>query len=127
MFLHGEVVWLSKDDFLHQDVEYDLYFQAEKDEWPEFSKIMVVITNIFHPSSSDEESLLCQFGFYINEWGVSSTRCLAAYDTRQEAYGFYEGQELEYFGSYTMLFAWSMSLSRGLLLLQNPVGDRSRD
>lgn len=102
-YLHGDdstskYISQNKDLLFGKDIEYDLYYSENIGFYPPM--IHVVITNILHPLSTEEEPRSYTFALCITEGGVESDFYTENSFSKEYAYEYFK--EMIYLGHYTM-------------------------
>ena len=102
----GEYLFSNKNLVLHKDLEYELYFYKSNFDTVASDifnppRVFLVITNIQHPLSTENNPLLYELAIDVTEWGLRSYFHSEGHTPKMEAYVYY-GVELVYLGSYTM-------------------------
>jgi hypothetical protein len=107
MYLYGGIGLLENDDILNKDIEYDLYLDLydynKNHPFNAPKTVYVVISNMQHLLSVEENISSYAVGIYFTEYGLSSNFCYGNNHLINEPFEVYDGIPISYsFGSYIM-------------------------
>lgn len=105
MYLYGndptsDNILCNKELILHQDIEYELCYRPPG-PYSLYGRIIVMMPNMLHPYSTDENPRVYFFGIFISEIGLESDFSLGDSCPQNISLSTESGEDI-YLGSYTI-------------------------